>query len=85
MSKRGSGPIVVSQDAHNTMASLAEIQLVWAAVSADPKISVRCLAEQTGIKKTKAHHILHFLEDAGYVAHRAHYTGRTVHIPMIWT
>lgn len=85
MPKRGSGSVVVDQGVSSHTATIDEIRTVWAAVSADPRISIRCLAEQTGIKKTKVHHILHFLEDAGYVSHKAHQTGRQIRIPMIWT
>ena len=66
-------------------ATLDEIRTVWAAVSAQPTISLRCLVDVTGIKKTRVRYILYFLERAGYLAHKAHHTGRQVLIPLVWT
>jgi hypothetical protein len=84
MSRNGHGSVVVGNAEWRATASLEEIQAVWASVSANPLISVRCLAQQTGITKTRIHHILHFLEDAGYLQHQPHCMGRRVRIPMIW-
>jgi DNA-binding IclR family transcriptional regulator len=75
----------VGQDGEYVTASLDEIRAVWAGVSASPRISVRCLVQQTGIAKTRLHHILHFLERAGYLQHDPHCTGRRVRIPLVWT
>jgi transcription initiation factor IIE alpha subunit len=80
--QRASGAIDVGS---GYCATVDEIRAVWAAVSAEPIITLRCLVERTGIKKTKVRHILHFLEDAGYVTHKAHHTGRQVRIPLVWT
>jgi transcription initiation factor IIE alpha subunit len=80
--KRASGAIDVGA---GYCASLDEIQSVWAAVSANPIITLRCLVELTGIKKTKVRHILYFLERAGYLEHERYRKARRVLIPMIWT
>jgi DNA-binding IclR family transcriptional regulator len=64
-------------------ASLEEIQAVWASVSSNPGISVRSIAAHTGIGTTKTHHILHFLEEAGFIQHESHCTGRRVLIPFV--
>jgi DNA-binding IclR family transcriptional regulator len=48
-------------------ATLDEIRAVWAAVSANPIITLRCLVERTGIRKSKVRQIIHFLEAAGYL------------------
>lgn len=66
-------------------ATIDEIRAIWAAVSVDPMITLRCLAQQTGIKKTRIRQILHFLERAGYLVHERYRKGRNVLIPMIWT
>jgi DNA-binding MarR family transcriptional regulator len=67
-------------------ATLTEIRAVWAAVSANPMITLRCLVERTGIKQTKVRQIIHFLEAAGYLERKSpSHNGRRVRIPMIWT
>jgi len=79
------GIVLVDDGLFNTFATLEEIRLVWASVSEDPSISIRCLAQRTGIQKTRVHHILPFLERAGYIQLQLYCTGRRVRIPMIWT
>jgi DNA-binding MarR family transcriptional regulator len=80
--KRAAGAIDVGG---RYCATLDEIRAVWAAVSANPIITLRCLVERTGISKTKIRQILYFLEDAGYLERKAHHTGRRVRIPLVWT
>lgn len=63
-------------------ATTKEIQDVWALVTKQPLASVKGIAEQTDIDKTKVHHILKFLEAAGYIKHKFGCHGRTVVIPL---
>lgn len=80
--QRASGAMDVGA---NYCATLEEIRAVWAAVSANPVITLRCLVERTGIKQTKVRQIIHFLEAAGYLERKSPYDkGRRVRIPMIW-
>jgi hypothetical protein len=64
-------------------ATLEEVRRVWAAVSDDPGKSIRRLAEQTGMSKTKTNDILQFLQAAGYISHEYRATVRTVIIPFV--
>jgi DNA-binding IclR family transcriptional regulator len=64
-------------------ATIDEIRALWSAVSADPRITLRCLVERTGIRKTRIRHILHFLEQAGYLEHKPRHCGRKVRIPLV--
>jgi biotin operon repressor len=65
------------------VATLEQIRAVWASVTRRPTITARQISTETGIKRTKVHHILQFLQAAGYIRHKAHQTGRVVVIPFI--
>ncbi len=64
-------------------ATLDEIRDVWTLVSYKPLITSRCVAKLTGLGKTKAHHIMQFLQRAGYIKHRRDCIGRTAVIPLV--
>lgn len=66
-----------------TYASLDQIQSVWAAVSEEPRITIRQLSQQTGISRTKVNQILHFLEAAHYIEHQYKRSGRHVLVPFV--
>lgn len=73
----------INTGAHNNFADLEQVQAVWAAVTADGRLTIRDLAELTGIKKTLVNAILGFLQKAGYIERAPGKTGRKVLIPLV--
>jgi DNA-binding MarR family transcriptional regulator len=68
---------------YGTQATIDEIQTIWAAITADPRTTVRCLKQQTGIRHAKVFAIIQFLEAAGYIAHDPRTAGRRIVIPFV--
>ena len=75
--------IRINTGSHNNLADLEQVQAVWAAVSADGRLTIRDLAEMTGIKKTLVNAILDLLQKAGYIEKEFGRTGRRVLIPLV--
>lgn len=78
--------IQIFKGEHETLAaSLDEIRAVWRMVSENPAITTRQIARRMGTGTTRTHHILKFLENAGYIRHQSKRTGRMVVIPFVHT
>lgn len=75
--------IRINTGSHNNLADLEQVQAVWAAVSADGRLTIRDLTRVTGLKKTLVNAILDFLQKAGYIEKEFGKTGRRVIVPLV--
>lgn len=64
----------------NLGVSLRMLRRVWAAVSSDPRASVRELSQAAGCSQSVAACALRALVAAGYVTHAGPGTGRSRHV-----
>lgn len=63
--------------------SMEQIKDIWSLVSHNPLITIREMATETGLKRTKVHRILEYLERAGYIQHEPRRIGRRVIVPLV--
>ena len=65
------------------LATLDQVQAVWAEVSKDGRTTCLDMSKRIGISKTKVHSILKFLAAAGYLERERHRYACRVNIPLV--